>query len=538
MSVSFKKNGAWNEVTAIHVKNGGSWGDSASVFQKQNGAWQEIFTGIVASWAALFGGTAVESNPQIAVDSLNNVYLVGSQSSAGAGEYDYVVAKWNSAGVLQWQRFLGGSFFEGAPQIAIDSLDNVYLVGYQGSAGAGDADFVVAKWNSAGVLQWQRFLGGNSSERDPQIAIDSLDNIYLVGFQFSAGAGSFDHVVAKWNSDGVLQWQRFLGGSSAEYDPQIAIDSLDNVYLVGWQASAGAGNFDYVVAKWNSDGVLQWQRFLGRGGSERDPQIAIDSLDNIYLVGHQNSAGAGSNDFVVAKWNSSGVLQWQRFLGGAGSETIPQIAIDSLDNVYLVGEQRSAGAGFEDYVVAKWNSAGVLQWQRFLGGSSAEYDPQIAIDSLDNVYLVGHQNSAGAGIRDFVVAKWNSDGVLQWQRFLGGGRFETIPQIAIDSLDNVYLVGEQDSAGAGDYDYVVLKLPPEGIDGTYTFSAVGYGSPTRTLTLQPGTLTEQTGTLTEQTGTLTEQTGTLTEQTGTLTEQTGTLTEQAGNLNTTRVKIA
>jgi len=414
----------------------------------------------IESFVALLGGSTTEFNLEIAIDSLDNVYLVGRQEVYGnISVSDFVVAKWNSAGVLQWQRFLGGAGNELSPRIAIDSLDNVYLVGYQGSD-----DFVVAKWNSSGVLQWQRFLGGAGSERDPQIAIDSLNNVYLAGWQTSAGAGFEDFVVAKWNSDGVLQWQRFLGGSAREFSPKIAIDSLDNIYLVGEQ------DFDYVVAKWNSDGVLQWQRFLGGSGSEESPQIAIDSLDNVYLVGEQDSAGAGSYDHVVAKWNSDGVLQWQRFLGGSASE-------------------------------------------KFLGGSTVEISPRIAIDSLDNVYLVGEQSSAGAGSADFVVAKWDSDGVLQWQRFLGGGGSEGEARIAIDSLDNVYLAGRHAVFGT-DLDFVLAKLPPEGITGTYTISP-NY-SPSRTLTFQDGTLTEQTGTLTEETGTLTEQVGTLTEQTGDL----------------------
>ena len=59
-----------------------------------------------------------------------------------------------------------------------------------------------------------------------------------------------------------------------------------------------------------------------RGSSygEVGESVAVDSSDNIYVCGSTSSVGAGSNDLLLVKYNSSGTVQWRRTLGGTGSD--------------------------------------------------------------------------------------------------------------------------------------------------------------------------------------------------------------------------
>ena len=318
---------------------------------------------------------------------------------------------------------------------------------------------------------------------------------------------------------GLTYWLSTLGGASGDQGQSVAIDSDNNLYVLGFQASTGAGSNDFLLAKYNSSGTVQWQRILGGASNDRGYSVAIDSSDNVCVFGYTSSTGAGAQDFLLAKYNSSGTIQWQRILGGAGSDYGQSVAIDSSDNVYVFGSTRSTGAVAKPVLLAKYNSSGTIQWQRILGGAGSEEGNSVAIDSSDNVYVLGRTTSTGAGQDDFLIAKYNSSGTIQWQRVLGGASGDTGYSVAIDSSDNVCVFGHTASTGAGSNDFLLAKLPNDGsLTGTYVLDGVDMIYATSTLTAATSTLTAATSSLTAATSTLTAATSTLTDASASLTE--------------------
>jgi hypothetical protein len=60
--------------------------------------------------------------------------------------------------------------------------------------------------------------------------------------------------------------------------------------------------------------------------------VTVDSLDNIYLTGETGSFGAGGDDVVLVKYDSSGVQLWNRTWGGYSFESCNDILVDSIGN--------------------------------------------------------------------------------------------------------------------------------------------------------------------------------------------------------------
>jgi len=419
----------------------------------------------------------------------------------------------SGGGLTYWLSTLGGASTDVGTSVAVDSADNVYVGGFTQSTGSGSKDFLIAKQDSAGAIQWQRTLGGSSDDEVFSIKTDSNNNLYVLGRTNSDGAGGADFLLAKYNSAGTIQWQRTLGGAQWEYGYAVAVDSADNVYVTGFTASGGAGGDDLLLAKYNSSGTIQWQRTLGGSSDEQGFGIAIDSADNVYVGGVTNSTGAGSGDFSLAKYNSAGTIQWQRVLGGSGNDSGQSVAIDSSDNVYILGRQNSAGAGNVDFLLAKYNSSGTIQWQRILGGGSNEYGLGVAIDSADNVYAVGYGNDT-----KFLIVKYNPAGTVQFQRTLSGGGTDKAASVAIDSVDSIYVFGFTQSTGAGGSDFLLAKLPNDGsLTGTYVldgenmvYEASSYTAATSTLTANSSSLTNSTSTFTSSTSSVTDSSSSLT----------------------------
>ena len=387
----------------------------------------------------------------------------------------------------------------GGRGVAVDSSGNVYVTGYNSSIGQGSHEIYLVKHNSSGVIQWQRSLGGTASDYGYAVAVDSSGGVYIGGITSSAGQGSNDMMIAKYNSSGVIQWQRTLGTSGNDQGQYVATDSSDNVYLCGTSATSGAGMEELIIAKYNSSGTIQWQRRLGGSANDVAYGVATDSSNNVYVCGSTRS-NSSNTDVLVAKYNSSGTIQWQRLLyGSSGSDIARRIATDSSGNVYISGYTNSIGQGNADFLIAKYNTSGTLQWQRILGGPVSEYSYGIAVDSSGDVYLGGSTSSIISYDNDIFLAKYNSSGVIQWQRQLTYD-YDTLYDLTIDDSGSLYLTGGLATA----------KLPTDGsLTGTY--GSYTYADAAASLTEAASTLTSSSSSFTAGTSYLTDQSISLTD---------------------------
>jgi len=381
---------------------------------------EEIFSSDLSSkfmldmkvyWQKKIGGTGTDQGMSIAVDNNGNVYLNGEQESDTFGYYDYGVVKLDTNGTLLWQKKIGGTISEYATAIAVDSSGNVYLNGYQNSDSYGGHDYGVIKLDTNGNLLWQKKIGGINYDYGQAISLDNFGNVYVTGRQDSdVFGGSQDYGVVKLDTNGNLLWQKKIGGTGQDQGYAITVDSNKNVYLGGIQSSdMYGGSFDIAVIKLDTNGNLLWQKKIGGTGNDYCYGIAVDSFNNVYLNGYQNSDSSGIADMAVIKLDTNGNLLWQKKIGGNEIENGKAIAIDSNDNIYLNGGQNSDSYGGYDYGVIKLDSDGNILWQKKIGGISGEAGYAIAVDTLNNVYLNGYQFSDSYGGKDYGVMKLYTD---------------------------------------------------------------------------------------------------------------------------------
>ncbi len=374
---------------------------------------------LILCFSFIFQGKNIISNRQSDEDNRN---IKIKSSTSISHEYE-------------WHRTWGGGLSDIGGRVAIDSLDNIYVVGYTESYGAGGTDIVLVKFNNAGVQQWYRTWGGVNYDYGADLAVDSTNFIYLVGNTQSYTAGGSDIVLVKYDSDGVQQWNRTWGGTEDDEGLGITVDTANNVYITGYTESFG----NVVLVKYDSFGVLQWINTESEIGS-LGTSLALDSLGNIYLVG-DTYFGAGLKDILLEKYDSAGILQWNKTWGGSNWDYGLGVAVDSSDNMYVSGRTRSFGAGDSDMVLLKYDSTGVQQWYRTWGGISTDYGNRIAVDSSDNIYFAGTTVGFGTGLFDMTLVKYNSLGEEQWYYTWGGSLRDMGFGIALDSSENVYFGG-------------------------------------------------------------------------------------------------
>ena len=421
-----------------------------------------------------------------------------------------------------WLSTLGDAARNVATSVATDSQNNSYVIGLTTPATNGKA-LLLVKYDTAGAIQWQRTLSGTADDEGAFVTVDSSDNVYIVGRTFSQGVGTASCLIAKYDTAGAIQWQRTLGGTVVDYGNGVATDSSGNVYMAAESASQASGYWQSLLVKYNSAGTIQWQRSLNANSDDFGKSVAIDSSGSVYLLGYTIGT-TGSYELLIAKYNSAGTIQWQKTLAGASNEFLYSLAVDSNDNIYAAGATRSEGAGSYSCLLVKYNSAGTLQWQKILYGTGNDQYRGVAVDSNDNIYASGISSSTTGGDFDYIIAKYDASGTLQYQRILGGAGNSFGDAITIDSADNIYVTGYTQSTGEGTQDILLAKLPIDGsLTGTYVLDGVN-------IVYAASSLTDSASTLTDSTSSLTAATSTLTSATSTLTSASISLIQHAVNI--------
>jgi hypothetical protein len=381
-------------------------------------------------WVARIGGTGNDSSRSIACDSSGNIYITGTytftsptnitiynadQTSFGtltnSGSTDTFIVKYSTDGVVQWATKIGGTLADEANSITCDSTGNIYIAGQYTSAtltflNTGGSIFgtltndtstsfqesFIVKYNTNGIVQWIAKISGASNDIALAISSDSDGNTYMTGHYSSnpltlynqdgttfgtlENVGGTDGFVAKYNTNGEIQWISRISGTLDDRGLSICLDASGNVYMTGYYDSTPvsiydqtgissitletSGFSDVLLVKYSSNGAILWATRMGGAFPDQGTAIVSDGSGNIYITGHYgvssnpftiyNQDGTsfssapsslGSNDIFIVKYTPNGVAQWVSRIGGGGDDRVNSISADATGNIYLTGHYAS-----------------------------------------------------------------------------------------------------------------------------------------------------------------------------------------------------
>jgi PKD repeat protein len=285
------------------------------------------------------------------VGNADGYIVVGSTYSDVSGGVDVWLIRTDEDGNVIWEECFGGAAVDRGYSVQQTS-DGGYIVvgetysadlgGGVGNAGFGDAYLI--KVDSNGGLEWQKTFGGESLDIGYSVQ-QTLDGGYvLAGQTYSAGHGSSDVYVVKTDSLGDEVWAKRYGGKDVDVGYSVQ-QTEDGYIVVGATYSEGAGDYDVYLVKTDSAGFRQWEQTFG--GSEPDWGYSVQQTsDNGYIIaGSTQSYGSGSKDLWLVKTDAGGIEQWNKAIGGTGSD-IARCVDQALDGGYIIaGENGSLGSG-------------------------------------------------------------------------------------------------------------------------------------------------------------------------------------------------
>lgn len=424
------------------------------------------------------------------------------------------------APAMEWQKSTGGSLNDVARSVQQTSDGGYVIAGYtmstdgdvSGQQGQGDA--WVVKFDQSGTIEWQRAFGGANSDVANDIQ-QTVDGGYVLAGStgsnngdVSGNLGMTDAWVVKLNSVGAIQWQRTLG--DLRVDMAYAVQqTADGGYVVaGYQEPlADPYPWQVLVAKLNSAGAIEWEEVMG--GSSNDVAFDIQQLeDGGYVLAGQtasNDQDVSGNHGVVDGWvvrlNASGVIQWQKALGGSYVDQIRSIQLTTDGGYVVVGNTRSDDGDVsgnhgevsitDDAWVVKLNDQGTIQWQRALGGSSSEVGNAVHQKGNGGYVVTGFTTSNDGDVTgehvsgDVWVIGLDATGEIEWQRTLGGSGLDGSSDIQQTSDGGYVLTGFTSSSDGdvsgwhGGWDQWTVKLSTDvvGIESAHRRAFNVYPNP-------------------------------------------------------------
>lgn len=360
---------------------------------------------------------------------------------------------------------------------------------------------------------WSATYGNTGDDDGYAIATDGSGNVYVAGnFQspfvifgsdvlINAYSGLSDIFLVKFDPDGNVLWAVQAGGNRTDRCRSLCVDPSGNVYIAGQFAGTSAafggitltnadplGDFsDVFVAKYNASGAVQWAKKIGGYDQDEAYSITTDINGDLYVTGtfYNSTLTIGSNtlnnhdsngstmDIFIAKYNSTGNVLWATAEGGAGDDVCNVVKTDNEGNLFVAGNYQSSSMTlgtttltnisdviifnilYADAFVAKYDSNGVHQWAKTIGGDALEGVYGLAVDGGGNVYAAGNYYSPVSHFgsntisntditgqtSDIFIAGYDKDGNLLWTKSNGGPYNEGCTSLCQGDYGNICLTG-------------------------------------------------------------------------------------------------
>ena len=299
---------------------------------------------------------------------------------------------------ITWQTSLAdGSSYQIPNSVAIDSAGNAVVAGYKYNTGTTDVNGYVTKFNTSGVVQWQRQISGATIFTT--VDLDSSNAVYCAGYSNLFTAASNDMYLAKFDSSGTIQYRRNVGSTSVTSEAAYGLAVLSANYF-GIAGIAQPTNYDALfflgVPSTGASGGATTQKDAAGTGRQEGVAITRGESDDIAYHAIRSYATASTASLaiqVLYRWTLAGGVTWQVQLGNAPTSTnvyVVDVCMDPTGTYVYTCGTASYAAYSQIYIIKHVAATGSIAWQRGLRCTTAAVGAaNIRTDSSGNVYVLG-----------------------------------------------------------------------------------------------------------------------------------------------------
>ncbi len=419
----------------------------------------------------------------ITLDAAGNVIICGNLNNPAQSSSEMMIIKYDPSGNVLWNMPYANSTSVTPSDITTDADRNIYISCDVQNNVTNETHTHVIKYTCAGTLIWDAVYntGTNFDDFSRRIALDNNGNIYVglssvCGLCYPNSNGNSESTIIKFDSLGIyiteMRTGLFWGNSgwniNSYYNALMDMEVLTagNIYSIAnlpQDSSIICCNNDliddFALSKHNTSGTREFLKRISRPLKQDFPfDMFVGNNEDVFITGSTKDTAANSKDsYLTAKLDSSGNVLYLVERGNAAwvSRGLA-VAADGLGYAYVAGTTYQNGAT-SDIELIKYDPNGNEIWVRTYNSSFNSWDNaySIIIDAQANLFIRG--SSRNASNNDFLLLKYDSAGIFQWeQRYNGASNQEDVSiDFTVNSIGEVFVTGQ--SQGANGYDFVTIK---------------------------------------------------------------------------------
>lgn len=288
-----------------------------------------------------------------------------------------------------------------------------------------------AQWN----LKWsqtQPLTGGQTGAEVRGCATDTSGNIYVASNEYVWQPGALSGKITKYDDAGNLKWSISLPAAISL--SQSAYDGITGIYMDDQGAALTvAYNTDSTTShliKINSSGSIAWDIVVNGINHMFTGDV---NQDGIYVVGRTPEITCGAfqcNGIAVAKYNSSGQLQWKKTKYTSGFKaTTSAMTVDSAGSLIVCGKKTASSitSGYYDKTfVLKYDVNGTLLWSKeFIENTTIDSKQLLDSPILETNFATETINTT-TGIISTKLRHLNSAGMVLWTKTINNSELRRI----------------------------------------------------------------------------------------------------------------
>lgn len=356
-------------------------------------------------------GSISDKGYSIVIQSDSKIIL-GGTSTTSFSSFDFALTRYNNDGTMDNTFGTGGKVItpvtaksEGH-SVAIQSDGKILL-------GGSDKWYTnLVRYTSDGSLDTTFGIGGivitdvpgHYSEKCRSVAIQTDGKIIIGGYASNNSNDKRYFVLIRYTIDGSLDTAFGAGG--------IVIGGIGECESIKVQGNgkilmAGTSNLSIALERYNSNGTLDTTFGTGGnvstaiGSSSRGFSLDIQADDRVVLGGYANTNGSNF-DFALARYDTNGVLDNTFGIGGIVTTPVGiaskgnSVVIQSDGKIILAGEANN-GSNTSNFALVRYFSDGTLDTTFGTGGktitpigNSYSIAESLGIDSNGKIILGGY----------------------------------------------------------------------------------------------------------------------------------------------------
>ena len=377
---------------------------------------------------AIFGKGDPNQTILVSTDEVGNFfakytskgYLAWAKNTGGGGA--------GVSGCLDGSLLITGSF-HGTAIFGEGDLNEISLTS------SGSSDMYIARYNSDGSMAWAKNAESDAyvfASGHEITTIKNCSSIVTGAFKESivfgrgeenetsfTSAGKEDIFIAQYRPDGRLVWALSYGGSYGDSGRGIDANDDNGSFVI-------TGVYDgVIIASYDSEGILQWERrgtgSRTSGGADvavcNDKSVIVTGsfLESITFDDGDNGmrplygTGTGDTDIFIVKYNKDGILEWAKSAGGPNNDDVTGdqgkgVAAfpdgSSVVTGYFYGQatfgkgdtneiilEGSGGSLDQSFFLVKYNSDGTLDWAKAV--DEAQHGMCVAVNEDNSIVVSG-----------------------------------------------------------------------------------------------------------------------------------------------------